>query len=294
MKTEYIVVTAVIFGLFFVIPAQSFAEESSPITLTKSMKYTQPPKSYGSANSVVCGAQLCNAVNPGAPNVSNPEILKSYDITGKELALQKALENRRSMAILRDYWEYKGVDEGDAINHAMGYLTADEVSPKNSDDVSVQVPQDNTAKIMPENETTEIDVVPQDSETKSKPTDKTMELGLFANPDFYASEVKTTKMKEVSETTSYEVKLPPWIKSSYANPEHPEYVKPVQVEPVEIPTIETPVNGTMISANSTGIMPVNGTSTEKPVGICGEGTELIDGICKIIKGFVTEDTAEAS
>lgn len=111
----------------------------------------------------------------------------------------------------------------------------------------------------------------------------------FANPDFLNSKAIPTLMKSDVEEEPYVVVLPEWIKD-YSNPDHHQYVpKVVEIEEIEMD------NSTSTLIKPTSIIGNNMTDIEadillnslgfevdmSKVGVCGPGTELIDGFCLI-------------
>lgn len=105
----------------------------------------------------------------------------------------------------------------------------------------------------------------------------------FANPNYINAKTIIPEPIVEPDVIPYVVTLPPWIKSSYANPDFP--MLPEEI-PVPEPIVEEHlVNGTSVTPEINERIPEipNERLNQEPmiVGTCGDGTELQDGVCVI-------------
>jgi hypothetical protein len=123
---------------------------------------------------------------------------------------------------------------------------------------------------------------------------ESLDFNNFANPGFLNQKAQSTVMKTHVDAEELVIEIPSYMKKSYANPDHPQYipkVKPIlNVTETEIitetPKVESFLN--MTDADADMILFNLGFDIDmSKVGVCGPGTELVHGVC-LIDGEVPE------
>lgn len=256
---KLLIATTVMLSMAVLLTSPVFAAEYEGYQLTQAPHKAKP----GINSDKVCGGELCNGGNNNrnSINTSSQELTKVYTVSEKENTVKRALESLKSLAILNDYYEYKGISFNDGIVDAFdnvrdvdAQIIVEELPPETTEDVP---------EVM-----VEADPIPEINEY--------IDNGLYANPDFakpQTIEELDTKHEKVDakqlELERILANFPSYLKTSYENPDHPKYVPKPKV-------VEEPI---VIESDIVEV--VEEVEPEPEYGICGEGTILIDGVCSI-------------
>jgi len=259
MKTlGVLVIMALVVGAFTSIPNVSAIGVYGDADFTKAQGTSH--LTFGSASGKVCGIELCGSKS--MPSIKETKVeITTGNGDAKSEALNRALQGQEASVIIREYNDFKGITIVENINSTEEIVTSD--------------------------------------------------FNAFANPDFLNPKSTTSVMKIPDEMTIEEKKqaqvdavkanFPGYIRESYANVDHPVYVPkvtPVIVENTnssEIILEQNNVNRNMTDFSADLILFEMGFDIDmSKIGVCGPGTELIDGICFIaqIDETITNDWSD--